>query len=97
LKEKVPLYADKLDSWTDQASGMMQFQIWVALEMEGFGVNLQHYNPLIDAEVAKTWGISENWVLKSQMVFGTPTAPPKEKEFKPVEERYKIFGQEWAN
>lgn len=34
------------------------------------GVNLQHYNPIIDPAVIKEWQLPEHWVLKAQMVFG---------------------------
>ena len=49
------IYADKFESWRDQTSGMHQLLLWTALEAEGMGANLQHYNPLIDDEVKKTW------------------------------------------
>jgi predicted oxidoreductase (fatty acid repression mutant protein) len=71
---------------------MHQLAIWTALDSAGLGVNLQHYNPLIDAKVAAEWSIPEDWVMSGQMVFGTPTGSPKEKSFKTVEERFRIFG-----
>ena len=50
---------------------MHQYFMWTALESyPSMGVNLQHYNPLIDAAVIKEWGLPEHWVLKAQMVFG---------------------------
>jgi predicted oxidoreductase (fatty acid repression mutant protein) len=70
---------------------MFQYVVWTSLELEGFGASLQHYNPLIDDEVKKEWGIPDNWKLLSQMVFGKPTAPAGEKEFKPLAERVKVF------
>jgi uncharacterized protein len=68
--------------------------VWTALEQEGLGANLQHYNPLIDQQVVKEWGIPAHWVLKSQLVFGKPAANAQlaEKTFKPVEERVKVSG-----
>ena len=30
---------------------MLQLVVWTALEAEGLGATLQHYNPLIDDEV----------------------------------------------
>lgn len=75
---------------------MAQFSIWVALVAEGFGANLQHYNPVIDEDVKSTWDVPHGWVLKSQMVFGTPTGgpSPEVKEFIPVGERYRVHGGE---
>lgn len=52
---------------------------------------LQHYNPLIDEAVAKEFDIPSNWTLNAQLVFGAPKAPAGDKEFKPLEERVKVF------
>ncbi|KAF8242417.1 Nitroreductase [Wilcoxina mikolae CBS 423.85] len=92
MQEAFPLYADRFPEFSTHASGMHQFVAWTALEAEGFGANLQHYNPLIDEKVRSEWNIPENWKLQSQLVFGTPTAPAGEKAFKPLEERVKVFG-----
>jgi len=91
LQGRFPSYKDNFPLWSLQSSGMLQYIVWTALEAEGFGVSLQHYNPLIDEEVKAEWGIPESWRLLSQMVFGKPTAPAGAKEFKPLEERIKIF------
>lgn len=71
---------------------MLQFVIWTALEAEGLGANLQHYNPLIDAKVAEEWGVPANWKLSAQLVFGGKAAEAGEKTFLPVEQKYKVFG-----
>jgi len=68
--------------------------VWTALEAESLGCNLQHYNPLIDVQVSNQWNIDSEWSLKSQLVFGKPTGQPGQKTFKPVEERFKIYGTE---
>ena len=70
---------------------MHQLAIWTMLEELGFGVNLQHYNPLIDESVAKEWNIPASWKLMAEMPFGTPLGGPGEKEFKPLEDRIKVF------
>lgn len=67
--------------------------MWVALEAEGFGANLQHYSPLIDNKVQAQWGIPASWKLDAQLVFGTPVSDPAEKTFAPLEDRLKIFGK----
>ena len=36
---------------------MHQFVIWTSLEIEGFGVSLQHYNELIENDIKKEWNI----------------------------------------
>ncbi|PWA11197.1 nitroreductase [Pueribacillus theae] len=91
LQKKFPLYADKFPMYSQHSSGMLQYVVWTALEAEGFGASLQHYQPLIDDEVKKEWGIPQEWLLHAQMPFGKPTAPAGDKEFAPLEERMKIF------
>lgn len=66
--------------------------MWTALEEAGFGANLQHYNPLIDQQIAATWNVPATWSLKSQLVFGKIAAQPGEKSFKPLEERVFVHG-----
>ncbi|PHH60503.1 hypothetical protein CDD81_1593 [Ophiocordyceps australis] len=92
LQAKLPTYADRFPGWAEQSSAMHQQTLWTALELEGLGANLQHYNPLIDAEVAKTWGVPESWMLNAQLVFGGKGGEAGEKEFEPLEGRVKIFG-----
>ncbi|KIX10234.1 uncharacterized protein Z518_01315 [Rhinocladiella mackenziei CBS 650.93] len=89
------MYADKFESWREQTSGMHQLLIWTALETEGLGANVQHYNPLIDDRVKEVWPnkIPSHWKLLSQMVIGKPVGDmPAAKEKKPVEDRYSIMG-----
>lgn len=91
LQKQFALYKDNFPIWSEQSSGMHQFVIWTALEIEGFGASLQHYNELIENDVKKEWNIPENWKLIGQMPFGKPTAEPGEKQFSPLEERIKVF------
>jgi predicted oxidoreductase (fatty acid repression mutant protein) len=92
MQEKFPLYADKFRDWAIHSDGMAQHITWTALEAEGLGANLQHYNPLMDAGVQKTWNVPEDWELTAQMVFGTPTGEAGEKQFDKLEERLKVYG-----
>ena len=91
LQDKFPLYAANFPIWSNHASGILQFVIWTALEDEGFGASLQHYAPVIEEEVKKEWNIPSEWKLIAQMPFGKPTAPPGDKDFMPLEERFKTF------
>ena len=70
---------------------MLQFTIWTALEMNGLGATLQHYNPLIDDAVKKQWSIPEKWKLIAQMPFGKPLEQPAEKEYNSIADRVKIY------
>ncbi|BFH68515.1 nitroreductase [Paenibacillus dendritiformis] len=91
LQEKFALYKDNFPVWSEQSSGMLQLVVWTALEAEGYGATLQHYNPLIDDAVRKEWNLPSTWKLIAQMPFGKPTAEPGEKQFQPLEERMKVF------
>lgn len=91
LQQQFALYKDNFPVWSQQSNGMHQYVIWTALEIEGFGASLQHYNELIEGEVKKEWGIPNNWKLIAQMPFGKPTAEPGEKEYKPIRDRVKVF------
>ncbi|CAI7678081.1 unnamed protein product [Penicillium manginii] len=92
-KEKFAIYADKVDTFALEANAMAEYLIWLSLESEGLGASLQHYNPLIDDQVAKTWDIPSSWKLEGQMVFGTPGEKIEEKEFDPIEPRFRVFGK----
>ncbi|MFB5281734.1 nitroreductase family protein [Peribacillus sp. Hz7] len=91
LQEQFVTYADNFPIWSNQASGMHQLVVWTALEAEGLGASLQHYNPLIDEEVKKEWNIPGEYKLIAQMPFGNPNSPPGEKEFQPLEDRVKFY------
>lgn len=91
LQQKFPLYKENFPVWSEQTTGILQYIVWVALEQEGLGVSMQHYNPLIDSAVKSTWNIPANWKLEAQMPFGSQTEPPQEKTVVPVEERVKIL------
>ncbi|MBO7744353.1 nitroreductase family protein [Paenibacillus sp. MWE-103] len=91
LQEQFASYADNFPIWSNQSSGMLQHVIWTALVAEGLGASLQHYNPLIDAEVAQTWQLPAEWKLIAQMPFGKPTSVPGDKAFMPHSDRVKFF------
>lgn len=91
LQEQFPLYKDNFPIWAQQSNGMNQYIIWTALEMEGFGVSLQHYNEIIEEQVKNQWNIESNWKLIAQMPFGKPTAEPDEKQYIPIEQRVRVF------
>lgn len=92
LQEKAPLYADNFPSWSDHTSGMHQYVLWTSLASLNIGANLQHYNPVIDEQVASTWGVDADWSLVAQMVFGGIAQPAGDKTFEPIEKRLKVFG-----
>ncbi len=91
LQKKFPLYSDKFPSWSEQASGMLQYMVWTLLAEKNIGASLQHYNPLIDDKVKQTWKLPKSWKLIAQMPFGRIMAPAEIKTTLPVSERLKIF------
>lgn len=91
MQEKFALYADNFPIWSEHASGIAQFATWTALAEHNIGASLQHYNPIIDEEVAQTFSIPSNWKLRAQLVFGSIEAPPCEKTFMDDAERFKTF------
>ncbi|GAD96954.1 conserved hypothetical protein [Paecilomyces variotii No. 5] len=84
-----------VDEWSEHSSGAHQFTVWTALEAEGLGASLQHYNfmPAFSEKVWEEWNLPKDWKLRSQLVFGTPTGDPRERTYKPLEDRVKVFGQ----
>ncbi|KAK3939594.1 putative nitroreductase HBN1 [Diplogelasinospora grovesii] len=93
MQAKFALYADKFPIWAMQSDAMLQHTLWVALEAEGLGANLQHYNPIIDEKVQQQWKqIPATWKLNAQLVFGGKTGDAGEKAFKPIEEKMFVFG-----
>ncbi|KAL9023256.1 MAG: hypothetical protein Q9196_007313, partial [Gyalolechia fulgens] len=90
---KYKSYEHMFPEWSEHTNGMHQFTVWTALEAEGLGANLQHYNPLIDVRLETEFKIPSTWRLKAQMVFGKPTSgpavPDDQKQFHPVEDRMK--------
>ncbi|GEO25898.1 nitroreductase [Alicyclobacillus acidoterrestris] len=91
LQKQFPLYQDNFPVWAEHTNAMHQLVIWMALQAEGLGANLQHYNPLIDERVKTEWALPESWKLVAQMPFGKIVAPAGEKTFKPVADRLKVF------
>ena len=96
LQTNLPAYADKFPQWSEHTSAMHQYFLWTALEAEGFGCNLQHYNPLPDQKAAAKWNIPLEWSLKAQLVFGGEEegarAGLQERSEQPIGERLFIHG-----
>ncbi len=90
LQEQFAAYADNFPVWSEHSSAIAQFATWTALADHNIGASLQHYNPIIDEEVAQTFDVPANWKLRAQLVFGSIEAPG-EKTFMNDEERFKTF------
>lgn len=92
LQQQYPSYHDQFPIWSEQGSGIAQFAVWSALANAGIGANLQHYNPLPDADAAKLWDISPSWKLRAMMPFGSNEATIADKTFLDDRLRFKEFG-----
>ena len=92
LQEKFALYADNFPVWSEQSGGMAQLSVWTGLANAGVGASLQHYNPLIDAAVAREWNVPAYWKLRAQMPFGSNEAGFGDKPFMDDAERFRVFG-----
>ena len=96
LQEKFPRYAANFPIWSEHSSAMHQITLWTWLEEVGLGASLQHYNPLIDEEVRRTWHLPAEWKLIAQMPFGASVQEPAPKTFQPLDERVFVFKQEMS-
>jgi hypothetical protein len=93
LQERFALYADNFPIWSLQSNGMLEFAVWTSLADVGVGASLQHYNPLVDEGVRKAWDIPASWKLLAEMPFGSIEAAAGDKEFLPLTDRIRVFGE----
>lgn len=91
LQEQFPLYADNFPVWSEHSTGIAQFAVWTALAEQGVGASLQHYNPIVDDQVADVFQVSKDWKLRAQLVFGSIEAPAAEKAYIDDSVRFKTF------
>lgn len=91
LQTQFSAYADNFPIWSEHSTAIAQFAVWTALSEIGIGASLQHYNPIIDAEVAQTFEVPANWKLRAQLVLGSIEAPAGEKAFMSDDKRFKTF------
>ena len=91
LQEQFALYADNFPVWSEHSSAIAQFAVWTALSEQNIGASLQHYNPIVDAEIAEIFDIPANWKLRAQLVFGSIEAPAGEKTFMAEADRFKTI------
>ncbi len=91
LMKGFPLYADNFPVWSQHTNAMHQLVVWTALEAEGLGASLQHYNPIIDSAVQTEWNIPATWKMIAQMPFGKPAFTPSEKQVADMDSRVKVY------
>ncbi len=91
LQAQFPTYKDNFPLWAYQANAMTEFAVWTALAENGMGASLQHYSPLVDAEVYRQFHVPLDWKLIAQMPFGVALSKQApDKTFLPVDERVHV-------
>ena len=91
LQEQFPLYAENFPIWSEHGHGIALYATWLALAEKNIGMNVQHYNPLVDEQLAEKYDIPANWKLRAQAPFGQIVAPAGDKDIQ-TEGRFKVFG-----
>lgn len=92
LQASFPSYAENFPIWAEHSTAIAQFATWTALHSAGVGASLQHYNPVVDAQVHAEWDVPATWKLRAQLVFGSIEGEPKEKGYMDDAARFKVFG-----
>ena len=91
MQSQFPLYADNFPGWAVQSSGMLQLSIWAGLRELGIGASVQHYNPVIDEAVHKTFDVPASFKLIAQMPFGSILSEPETKDAEDISKRVRIL------
>lgn len=65
LQSQFALYAQHFPGWATQSNAMSQYHMWTALEAEGCGCNLQHYNPIVS--LSHILGFGDNMLIFSPL------------------------------
>ena len=84
-------YAHNFPIWSQQSSGMLQYVVWTGLANINLGASLQHYNEVIESDVAEAFDVPSTWKLIAQMPFGSIETPAGDKTFKSIEDRFRVL------
>ena len=84
-------YAHNFPIWSQQSSGMLQYVVWTGLANINIGASLQHYNEVIESDVAEAFDVPSTWKLIAQMPFGSIETPAGDKQFNPIEDRFRVL------
>ncbi len=91
LCKNFPTYQDKFPIWAEHANAMAQLALWTQFADLNLGASLQHYNPIIDEMIIKTWQIPRSWKLIAQMPVGSISKPAEERTYLPIADRVLIY------
>ncbi|WWC85759.1 uncharacterized protein L201_000625 [Kwoniella dendrophila CBS 6074] len=91
-------YAQEIPIWSGESSAMLQYIVWSALTVEGYGASLQHfagYTPHVKADINDFLEIPKHWKNTAMMPFGLKNGPPGHpgatKQFGPIEDRTRFI------
>ncbi|MFX3780869.1 nitroreductase, partial [Streptococcus suis] len=73
--------AENFPILSEQAQGINLYAVWLAFAEKNIFMNVQHYNPLVDAQVDEKYGIPANWTLRAQAPVGRIAAPAADKDY----------------
>lgn len=93
LQQKYPLYAENMPQYALEEIGMFQYVIWLGLVERGYSASLQHYNPLIDDELAKAFHVPRDWQLISQIPFGLANEAINSRNLMDIDLIFKAFSE----
>lgn len=85
--------AHVLPQFAEHTTGMAQILVWTALELEGFGANLQHMGavPGVEAALHKFLDVPSDYTLKANLNFGEEAqSHPEKPEKLPFSETLKV-------
>lgn len=90
-QKQVAKYVENFPVWTNQANGMLQYNIWTALSAKKMGACLLHYNPVIDEEIRQIYQLPESFQLIAQMPFGGIAKEAKVKDTENIKDRVRVI------
>jgi predicted oxidoreductase (fatty acid repression mutant protein) len=78
LREERGAAPDVAASFVQQAMGMVQLAVWLAVTAEGMATSLQHWDHLVGPRIARFAGLPENdFGLVATMPIGYADGPPR--------------------
>lgn len=87
LQQQYKDYASSMETWIQQANGILQYMVWQIMAEQNIGASLQHYGNLVEDQISSVFNLPKSWQLVAQMPFGSIAQPAENKDFAPLETR----------
>jgi predicted oxidoreductase (fatty acid repression mutant protein) len=79
LRDGWQISDEQAGSFVQQGLGMLQLSIWLGLTADGLVTSLQHWDWLLEEQIARFVGLSrERYRLAAALPIGYPDEPPRE-------------------